>query len=80
MSDELACPRCGETELIERRHLGNSVGAGMAAGATAGSFIPVLGTLAGAFIGAGAGLISAQHGARKKYKCGRCEYKWGNLA
>lgn len=73
----LECPRCGKSDLTEKRTILDKALLGAAAGGAAGSFLPGVGNLAGAFIG-GAYTALGFANAQKKYKCGHCEYTWGS--
>ena len=74
---DLKCPRCDNKDLIEERKLSNNVVAGAAAGAVAGSVFPGLGTVAGALVGTATAYFASDE-IRPRYKCGNCDYTWGN--
>jgi len=78
-AENFECPRCHKTDLIEERKLSNNVAAGAAAGAVAGSVLPGLGTIAGALVGSATAYFGSDE-IRPRFKCGHCEYTWGNYS
>jgi len=71
----MKCPNC-ESMAVEVRNPLKALAGGAAAGAVAGSVVPVLGTAAGALFG-GLGTLLASTYTRHKYFCRGCKYAWG---